>query len=144
MGHEISFTNHKKIVTSAYSVLIWLMLNLTNVKRLEIKKYCITICWKCFITPNNTIISKDKKYKIKNRLGNKCSQCGSTHDITIDHITPRALGGSNSYNNLQLLCGDCNKIKTEQDGIRYTEMILGIRRDTCYKTKIWKHLAKSK
>lgn len=126
----------------AHSFVFWFMLNFSWVKRFTYKEGNVEIIWNNFISPNNTQLSKDRKNRIKNKFNNQCKCCGSTNNTTIDHIIPRALGGSNKQENLQLLCEDCNKIKTEQDSIRYNEIILGIRRDTCYKKKIWKHLAK--
>lgn len=40
-----------------------------------------------------------------------CQQCGSSSDLTIDHIHPVALGGSNEIENLQTLCKSCNSRK---------------------------------
>ncbi len=41
-----------------------------------------------------------------------CLNCGSTKNLTIDHITPVVLGGENSYDNLQTLCQSCNSSKS--------------------------------
>lgn len=32
-------------------------------------------------------------------------------ETTLDHIFPKSLGGGNSYVNLQIMCGPCNKLK---------------------------------
>jgi 5-methylcytosine-specific restriction enzyme A len=34
----------------------------------------------------------------------------------VDHIVPRAQGGSEADDNLQSLCGDCHKAKTAREG----------------------------
>lgn len=47
-----------------------------------------------------------------------CQACGSTADLTIDHIIPIALGGVHTRNNIQLLCRSCNARK-KQEVIRY-------------------------
>ena len=39
----------------------------------------------------------------------KCSNCGSTYALEIDHIRPLALGGDSSAENLRLLCRSCNQ-----------------------------------
>jgi len=35
--------------------------------------------------------------------------------LEIDHIIPRAQGGGNTYNNLQLLHAHCHHVKTADD-----------------------------
>jgi 5-methylcytosine-specific restriction endonuclease McrA len=39
--------------------------------------------------------------------GGRCLRCGSS----VDHIVPLALGGSNTIENVQPLCSECNGIK---------------------------------
>lgn len=41
----------------------------------------------------------------------KCSSCGSTSNLTIDHRMPLSLGGTNDLSNLQTLCRDCHEDK---------------------------------
>jgi 5-methylcytosine-specific restriction endonuclease McrA len=43
--------------------------------------------------------------------GGRCLRCGVVEDLTVDHIVPLALGGSNAIENIQPLCHDCNGIK---------------------------------
>lgn len=43
------------------------------------------------------------------RAGHKCENCGSTYALEVDHIYPRALGGSSQAENLRLLCRTCNQ-----------------------------------
>lgn len=38
-----------------------------------------------------------------------CVNCGSTHALEVDHIIPRAMGGSDEPENLRLLCRTCNQ-----------------------------------
>ena len=40
-----------------------------------------------------------------------CPCCGSTSDLTIDHIIPLARGGTHAIGNLQILCRKCNSRK---------------------------------
>jgi len=40
--------------------------------------------------------------------GGRCLCCGSTENITVDHVIPLSLGGSNSIANIQPLCEGCN------------------------------------
>jgi len=44
-------------------------------------------------------------------LGSECERCKTTRDLTLDHIKPRSLGGSDKPSNLQVLCQACNQIK---------------------------------
>lgn len=39
----------------------------------------------------------------------KCKRCSSTHALEIDHVTPFALGGGTTLENLRLLCRSCNQ-----------------------------------
>jgi 5-methylcytosine-specific restriction endonuclease McrA len=45
------------------------------------------------------------------RDGRYCVACGASEDLQFDHIIPVALGGATSVENLQILCGDCNREK---------------------------------
>ena len=38
-------------------------------------------------------------------------RCGHLDDLTVDHVVPLALGGSNLIENIQPLCSECNGIK---------------------------------
>lgn len=40
-----------------------------------------------------------------------CRYCGSTENLSIDHIVPLARGGTNDLDNLQFLCMPCNRRK---------------------------------
>jgi ribosomal protein L13 len=39
----------------------------------------------------------------------KCSRCGSTHLLEIDHMIPKARGGADAFTNLRVLCRSCNQ-----------------------------------
>jgi 5-methylcytosine-specific restriction endonuclease McrA len=45
------------------------------------------------------------------RDGERCRRCGTTEGLTLDHIIPLSKGGTNRIDNLQLLCGPCNRAK---------------------------------
>ena len=43
----------------------------------------------------------------------RCLQCGSEDDLQFDHVIPVAKGGGNAMDNIQILCGDCNRLKSD-------------------------------
>ena len=47
--------------------------------------------------------------------GNKCTICGGTVKLEVDHRRALMNGGTNDILNLGLLCDDCHKIKTKYD-----------------------------
>jgi hypothetical protein len=49
-----------------------------------------------------------KKVRIAILAIGKCIWCGRTDNLSIDHIIPVTLGGSNEEDNLQCLCLPCN------------------------------------
>ncbi|GHV72586.1 hypothetical protein FACS1894201_02670 [Bacteroidia bacterium] len=72
---------------------------------------------------------KERLYKEQNCL---CNACGTEFDIwnlEIDHIIPIAKGGGNYYENYQLLCGSCNKIKGDRP-MEYLRLKIKTREET--------------
>jgi hypothetical protein len=60
-------------------------------------------------------VSKRLKFEILRRDGHKCRYCGvpaADARLTVDHVIPVALGGSDEPSNLAAACGDCNGGKT--------------------------------
>lgn len=55
--------------------------------------------------------ARRKKPQIIERDGARCYYCGATESLCVDHIVPRARGGTNDLDNLQLLCRSCNSRK---------------------------------
>ncbi len=41
----------------------------------------------------------------------RCRQCGSNIELQFDHLIPLAFGGATTEQNLQILCGPCNRRK---------------------------------
>ncbi|MDR0927936.1 MAG: HNH endonuclease [Ignavibacteria bacterium] len=54
---------------------------------------------------------KERLYKEQNGCCNGCGNEYLMKDMEIDHIIPKAKGGGDYYENYQLLCGNCNRIK---------------------------------
>ena len=64
------------------------------------------------VLPSESV--KEQLYKEQN---GKCKACGEDFKIwnlEIDHIIPKSKGGGDYYENYQLLCGSCNKIKGDR------------------------------
>ncbi|WP_099123383.1 HNH endonuclease [Xenorhabdus sp. KK7.4] len=59
---------------------------------------------------------------IKQRDKHLCQQClrqgRATTGTTVDHITPKAHGGTDALSNLQLLCEACHSRKTATERLR--------------------------
>ncbi|KQC02901.1 MAG: hypothetical protein APR54_09920 [Candidatus Cloacimonas sp. SDB] len=53
--------------------------------------------------------------KIKLQTGKICNYCGSAENLSIDHIFPRKLGGTDSAENLIFACRTCNSSKGKKD-----------------------------
>jgi HNH endonuclease len=56
-------------------------------------------------------LPRDLRLAVWQRDGGRCRECGTDFDLQYDHVIPLALGGATSAENLQLLCGDCNRAK---------------------------------
>ena len=61
-------------------------------------------------------ISQEVRDEVWNRDKGKCTECGSNENLEFDHIIPHAKGGANRYRNIQLLCQDCNRRKSDNIG----------------------------
>ena len=65
--------------------------------------------------------SLDNKNQLYGEQGGDCNGCG-THferqNLEVDHIIARNQGGTDHIDNLQLLCGHCNRIKGDR-GMEY-------------------------
>ncbi|WP_314191269.1 HNH endonuclease signature motif containing protein [uncultured Arthrobacter sp.] len=57
-------------------------------------------------------IPDDLKQYIWMRDEGRCRACGSMTELQYDHIIPLAMGGSSNAENLQILCGPCNRYKS--------------------------------
>jgi site-specific DNA-methyltransferase (adenine-specific) len=86
--------------------------------------------------PERTDIKKEFiNQSIKERLFKqqeaKCNACNTEMrlvDFEIDHIIPKSKGGGDYYENYQLLCGNCNRIKGNRP-MEYLRMKIKVREE---------------
>ncbi len=64
-------------------------------------------------TMNIRSIFEDEKIKLQ--TGKICNYCGSSDDLTLDHIFPIKLGGTDDAENLIFACRSCNSSKGKKD-----------------------------
>jgi len=59
-----------------------------------------------------TLAGYEVREYLLEKWGRKCAYCGAEHTpLQIEHIVPRARGGSNRISNLTLACNPCNQAK---------------------------------
>lgn len=66
------------------------------------------------VGPNHKMrsaIPKAVRQAVYERDGHRCLECGTTENLSLDHIYPWSLGGSDDIDNLQTLCRPCNSRK---------------------------------
>jgi 5-methylcytosine-specific restriction endonuclease McrA len=51
------------------------------------------------------------RQNIFKRDGNVCQYCGTPRDLTLDHVLPKARGGTSTWTNLVTACKRCNAKK---------------------------------
>lgn len=56
-------------------------------------------------------IAAEIRRRVFARDGWRCLHCGAVDDLTLDHIVPWSLGGTDDETNLQTLCRRCNSRK---------------------------------
>lgn len=61
---------------------------------------------------SRTAIPDDVKLLVWERDQGRCVKCGSNLELQYDHIIPVSLGGASTPENLQILCGRCNRTKS--------------------------------
>jgi 5-methylcytosine-specific restriction endonuclease McrA len=63
--------------------------------------------------PTRLPVPDDVKRVVFERDGGRCVECGSNFNLQYDHIIPVARGGATTVENLQVLCADCNRRKSD-------------------------------
>ena len=92
---ELLLDNKKKVIRTVSRTFPW-----PSVIRLN---YFITVPYKKVVLTRKNILRRDAY---------KCAYCGrSDLPLTIDHIIPKAKGGSESWENLVCACTNCNNRK---------------------------------
>jgi len=56
-------------------------------------------------------IADETRAAVWQRDEGRCVRCGSEHELQFDHVIPFSRGGSNVADNIQILCGPCNRAK---------------------------------
>lgn len=62
----------------------------------------------------NTEQKRALKDRVYRKYKGKCAYCGDPlkkEEATLDHILPKALGGTNHFHNVALSCAACNNKK---------------------------------
>lgn len=66
--------------------------------------------------PKRPPIPREVVDAVWRRDGGRCVYCGSTENLQLDHIIPFSKGGATTVENLQLLCAECNRKKSNHIG----------------------------
>jgi hypothetical protein len=83
----------------------------------------IFISFSCF--SQSRYISETTKKIVYSRDGGVCKCCGSASSLEYDHITPYSCGGSSEASNIQLLCKQCNRSKSNSCICKVHNRIVG-------------------
>lgn len=57
---------------------------------------------------SGVMLSRQNIFK---RDNGQCQYCGTTKDLTLDHVMPRSRGGKSTWDNLTTACKSCNSKK---------------------------------
>ena len=63
-----------------------------------------------------TKMPNDMRNKVLARDGHRCTECGSSIRLEVDHIWPVHQGGRHTPTNLRTLCHACHASKTAHEG----------------------------
>lgn len=68
---------------------------------IKLKRY-IQVPYKSVVLSRQNIFKRD---------GFRCQYCGTSRDLTLDHVIPKARGGKSTWSNLITACKNCNARK---------------------------------
>jgi len=71
--------------------------------------------YKGLVSGRMSIASLYDDERARMKSGRKCAYCGSASSLSLDHLVPRSLGGSDSADNLVYACRSCNSSKGDRD-----------------------------
>src|SRR5690554_4249851 len=74
-------------------------------QRMEIRIPSVVVL-KDYIKPRKRVAST--RFNLFRRDEFACQSCAARHDLTFDHIIPRAMGGVTSWENVVAACAPCN------------------------------------
>ena len=86
------------------------------------------------VEPTKSI--KERLYKEQDGLCNACKKHFDIWNMEIDHIIPKSKGGGDYYENYQLLCSHCNKLKGDRT-MEYVRLIVKTRTEMLEKQIIF-------
>ncbi len=78
-----------------------------------VRKHKFLLC-ESYSSERTRHIPDDVKREVWDRDGGLCVKCGKNDYLEFDHIIPHARGGSNTANNVQILCRRCNLLKSDR------------------------------
>ena len=63
---------------------------------------------------DRTRIPEEVRIAVWRRDQGRCAKCGNRENLEYDHIVPVSKGGGNTERNIELLCQDCNRAKSNR------------------------------
>jgi len=63
------------------------------------------------IAAPGTGVSRREWQEVLRQQGGKCLRCGTSDDLSMDHVVPLVKGGADDPDNIQVLCRPCNSKK---------------------------------
>lgn len=95
------FTNKADMLNTDASFLRSISKSFPKPSVIRIKKY-INVPYKDVVLTRHNIFKRDS---------NKCQYCGTSKNLTLDHLIPKSRGGKSSWKNLVSACKKCNAKK---------------------------------